>query len=331
MFRLVPVLIGLAAAAAACSPAEAPPVAVPVPAKTAADTAPDAVAVPADRDGQAARYLAIKDRYAALMPQDSAGPARILREEGPVLRQLAETAVDIPLRANASLLLGSLYEATGDRRTAISFYQQVSALLPEDAGPKRVLAVALAQDGQLAAAIEAQEFVVRDDPDDLEAWLLLGELAVKTDKTELATEAYAAYELRRKGLIDGISLKRADGTFPLAAEDRAACARALIPARDSGTAIALRYALEIETDPAVRVAIVEAMGTQRLVAYKPALTAKLAAETVQDVKDVMTWALAEIERDPLDARPNPTPPTTDAAGDGAGAAPAPKTEVSAQQ
>ena len=275
-------------------------------------------------DAMATRYLEIKERFAALGPEDKAGPGRIVAEVGPELRSIADSARDLHLRANASLLLGTLYEASGDARSAISFYRQVVALLPDDAAPHRVLAVALATDKQYAAALPEQERVVKDDPDDLEAWLLLGELAVKAGQKERATEAYAAYEMRRKGLIDGISLKKPDGVFILPAEQRAACARALIPARDNGTAIALLYALSIETEPAVRAAIVEAMGTQRLGGYKQALEDRLKTETAQEAKEAIIWALAEIQRDPLDTRPGPVPeavtaPAGDAAGAGAAA------------
>jgi Flp pilus assembly protein TadD len=303
-------LLALVLLSSACSGAD--PYMVPVAART--DTKAEAPAPALTDDAMASRYLEIKERFAALQPEDSAGPGRILGEVGGELRQIAESAKDVHLRANASLLLGTLYEASGDRRSAVSFYRQVTALLPGDAEPHRVLAMALAMDKQYAAALPEQEHVVKDDPDDLEAWLLLGEIAVKADQKERATEAYAAYEMRRKGLIDGISLKKVDGTFTLPAEQRAACARALIPARDNGTAIALLYALEIETEPAVRAAIVEAMGAQRLAGYKPALTAKLPKETAQEVKEAMIWALAEIERDPLDTRPGPLP--TIAAPDG---------------
>lgn len=268
-------------------------------------------------DAMAERYIAIKERYAALAEDDAEGPKKLIAEVGGELRQIAENATDVHLRANASLLLGTIHEASGDPRTAISFYHQVIALLPEDAEPHRVLAMALARDKQFAAALPEQERVVKDDLDDLEAWLLLGEIAVKAEAKDKATEAYAGYEMRRKGLIDGISLKKTDGTFVLPAEQRAASARALIPARDNGTAIALLYALEIETDPAVRLALVEAMGTQRLAGYKPALTAKLAKETAQEVKEAMIWALAEIEREPLDTRPGPLPGITAAPAVGA--------------
>ena len=272
-------------------------------AKAATATAP----APASDEALVERYLEIRERYAALLPEDQAGPKRILGEAGPELRQIAETARDPHLRANASLLLGTLHEDDGDLRSAVSFYRQAVSLLPEEAGLRRVLAMALARDKQFAAALPEQKRVVADDPDDLAAWLLLGEIAVKAGQQSAATEAYAAYEMRRKGLIDGITLKSPDGTFPLPAGQRADCARALIPARDNGTALALLYALDIETEPAVRQAIVEAMGTQRLTGYKLALETKLKTETAQEVKEVLVWALAEIQRDPLDTRPGPAP------------------------
>jgi tetratricopeptide (TPR) repeat protein len=290
---------------AACGGSGVDPHTAPIVTKAA--KAETKAAEPATDEALAGRYLEIKERFAALLPEDQAGPKRILAEAGPELRQIAETARDPHLRANASLLLGTLHEANNDPRSAISFYRQAVSLLPEDAAVRRVLAMALASDKQFAAALPEQKLVVADDPDDLEAWLLLGEVALKAGQKDTATEAYAAYEMRRKGLLDAITLKSADGTFPIPPDQRAGCARALIPARDNGTAIALLYALDIETDPPVRQALVEAMGTQRLAGYKLALETKLKTETAQEVKEAIVWALAEIQRDPLDSRPGPSP------------------------
>src|SRR5690606_4448328 len=125
------------------------------------------------------------------------------------------------LRANASLLLGTLHERAGDRTSAIAFYRQTLALLPNEVEPRRVLALALAADGQFTAAIPEQEAVVKDDPDDLEAWLLLGELNVKAERAEEAKLAYGAYEMRRRGLIDGLTLQNKDGTWSMPADQRA--------------------------------------------------------------------------------------------------------------
>lgn len=266
-----------------------------------------AAPTPATDDALADRYLAAKERLGALLPEDTAGPGRILTELGPGLREVADAAKDVHLRANASLLLGTLYQQSGDLRTAISFFRQSVALLPDEAGPSRILAIALAADKQYAPAIVEQRKVVADDPDDLEAWLLMGELGVRSDDKDLATEAYAAYEMRRKGLIDGLTLKSPEGVFTLPPDQRASCARALVPARDNGTAIALIYSLSIETDPTVRVAVVEAMGAHRLTGYKPVLEPLLTKETNQEVKEAIGWALAEIQRDPLESRPGPTP------------------------
>ena len=294
---------------AACGGSNVDPHTAPIVTKAAKDEAKAAApaTAPATDEALAGRYLEIKERYAALLPEDQAGPKRIIAEAGPELRQIAESARDLHLRANANLLLGTLHEANADPRSAISFYRQAVSLLPEDAGLRRVLAMALASDKQFVAALPEQKLVVKDDPDDLEAWLLLGEVALKAGEKDTATQAYAAYEMRRKGLLDAITLKSADGTFPMAPDQRAGSARALIPARDNGTALALLYALEIETDPVVRQAIVEAMGTQRLAGYKPALELKLKTENAQEVKEALVWALAEIQRDPLDTRPGPAP------------------------
>jgi len=322
--RILRCALALAPLLAACG-GGVDPYAVPIAARGPRPDATPAEA-PATDEALAGRYLEIKERFAALQPEDQAGPARVLRESGAELRQIAEGARDLHLRANANLLLGTLHEASGDPRSAISFYRQTIGLLPEDASLRRVLAMALASDKQFGAAVAEQRRVVADDPDDLEAWLVLGEVALKAGQKDVATEAYAAYEMRRKGLLDGITLKSADGTFPLPPDQRAGCARALIPARDNGTALALLYALEIETDPVVRQAIVEAMGTQRLAGYQQALEAKLRTETAQEVKEALAWALAEIQRDPLDTRPGPAPVDPNApapAPAGADAGPAP--------
>ncbi|MFY0531359.1 tetratricopeptide repeat protein [Nannocystis pusilla] len=258
-------------------------------------------------ESRAELYLQAKERMAALLPEDKDGPQRIVAELGPGLREIADNASDAPLRANASLLLGTLHERAGDRRTAISFYRQTLALLPNEIEPRRVLALALAADGQFEAAIPEQEAVVKDDPDDLEAWLLLGEVNVKAGRTEEATKAYAAYEMRRRGLIDGLTLQNKDGTYVMPVDQRAACARALIPARDNGTGLALLYALSREPDPVVRQALAEAMGSQRLTGYKAALTEAAAKEAHPEAKAAMLWAVQEIERDPLESRPGPAP------------------------
>ncbi|MCY1062380.1 tetratricopeptide repeat protein [Nannocystis sp. SCPEA4] len=294
-----------------------PPAPPPKP-RAEVKAAPETKAGPT-AESRAELYLQAKERLAALLPEDKDGPKRLVAELGPGLREIADNAADAPLRANASLLLGTLHERAGDRRTAISFYRQTLALLPNEIEPRRVLALALAGDGQYAAAIPEQEAVVKDDPDDLEAWLLLGELNVKADKPDDATKAYAAYEMRRRGLIDGLTLQNKDGTYVMPVDQRAACARALIPARDNGTALALLYALKREPDPVVRQALAEAMGTQRLTGYKAPLTDMAAREAHPEAKAAMLWAVQEIERDPLESRPGPVPVEgTGPKGQGAG-------------
>ncbi|HRI07660.1 MAG TPA: HEAT repeat domain-containing protein [Nannocystaceae bacterium] len=307
------VALGVLVAACGGSASQVPP-----PKKTA----PAAAATAVDDDALAGRYQAAKERVAGIDPADAMALKGALNELGPQLREIADKAKAPHLRANASLLLGSLYEQNGDRTAAIAFYRQSMALLPKEVEPARVLALALGADGQFVEAVALQRRVVEDDMDDLAAWLLLGELLVKAGDGGGASEAYVAYEVRRKGLIDGLTL-RGEGGFVKSPEERAGCALALAPAADNGTAIALIYALKNEADPKVRAAIVETMGIQHLAGYKQTLEERQASEDDAKVREVIAWALGEIARDPLDTRPGPAPQVA-APGEGtAGEAAAP--------
>ncbi|MEZ4381604.1 MAG: hypothetical protein R3A79_09660 [Nannocystaceae bacterium] len=271
-------------------------------------------------DAYVDRYQQAKQRIAELDVTNPMAVKGAVNQLAPDLREIADKAKDSHLRANASLLLGSLYQSAGDDRSAIAFYRQAHGLLPDEIEPVRVLALALGRDGQFKEAAALQAKVVEDDMDDLEAWLLLGELHLKGGDEEEAKKAYIRYEIRRKGLLDGLTL-RADGEFVTSAKDRAVCAGALAPAADNGTAMALLYALKFEPDPKVRAAILETMGIQRLVGYKQAITERLAIEDDPAVQEVGKWALDEIERDPLDSRPGVAPEVAaEAAAEGDAAA-----------
>jgi tetratricopeptide (TPR) repeat protein len=222
------------------------------------------------------------------------------------LKRVANEAEDGHLRANASLLLGSLYEQRGDQRSAISFYRQAQELIPEEVGPYIVLALALSKAERWDEAIVAQWIVVEMIPDDLVGWLLLGELHVKAGKLEDAAQVYTAYEQRRKGLLDGLTLKQG-GEYVESEAERAACAEALAPAIDNGTALALMYALDSDPSPVVRVAVATIMGEQRLLGYAKLLATKQASETDVEVKKAIEWAIAEIEREPVETAPGPVP------------------------
>jgi tetratricopeptide (TPR) repeat protein len=248
------------------------------------------------------RYVAAKQRIAATETLPDASVAEIEAD----LRRVANEAEDVHLRANASLLLGSLFDDRNDVRTAISFYRQAVELVPDDADTHIVLALALAKAEKWDDAITEQWIVVKAIPDDLVGWLLLGELHVKAGDLEEAAKVYGAYELRRKGLFDGLTLKK-DGVYLKAEADRIACAEALAPAIDNGTALGLMYALDSDPEPKVRAAIVGVMGEQRLFGYKKMLTDKAGSETDAEVKEAITWALAEIEREGVETNPGPVP------------------------
>ena len=154
----------------------------------------------------------------------------------------------------------------GDFAGAIRRFEQVATLLPEEPAGHAVLALARAATKDFEGALVAQKRLVELDPDDLQAWLIWGELQVKAGHPEEAAKVYAGYEVRRKGLLDGLTLKKGEA-YELQPEDRAGCARALGAATDNGTALALLYALSSDPHPGVRAALVEVMAEQRLEGY----------------------------------------------------------------
>lgn len=263
-------------------------------------------AAPTDAGDHEKRYLVAKTQIEG----GDVGP-----EVEAELRAVANEAKDAHLRANASLLLGSILEAKGDRKSAIAFYRQARVLVPEEAEVHAVLALALAAEKDFDEAIEVQNQVVNLVPDDLQAWLILGELNVKGGKEDGAKAAYAGYELRRKGLLDGLTLTKGE-SYVLSPTDRAECAFALGPALDNGTALALLYALDSDPDAGVRATVASVMGEQRLTGYKPGLEAAIEKEKDADAKAAMVWALAEIERDPVETAPGAAPADAIAAAEG---------------
>jgi tetratricopeptide (TPR) repeat protein len=265
---------------------------------------PAADAPPVDPDApdetRAARYVALRDRVAA-EPSVALGSefAAMAKE----LSEIATSARDAHLRANAALLLGSLREARGDRTAAIAEYRHAAALVPDDAGPRMALAVALAAAGEVSEAAEVQLQATELDPDNLENWLALGELRTRAGDQEGAAAAYVDYERRRKGLIDGLTLTDKAGAPLITTDERIGCAEALASASDEGTAVALVYALTKDPDPAVRGTVAAVMGLQRLSLYLPPLRQRLPEEPDTEVRDAIDAAIAEISAAPIELAP----------------------------
>ena len=247
-------------------------------------------------------YLDSKARFDATdqLPEDS------FREIKADLMRVANESEDVHLRTNASLLLGSIHEQQGDQRSAISFYRQGVELTPGEVDTHIVLALALAKAEQWDEAIAEQWKVVNMIPDDLMGWLLLGELHVKGGKLDEAAKVYGAYEMRRMGLLDGLTLKR-DGEYVKDEAERVACAEALVVANDNGTSMGLLYALDSDPSPVVRERVAAIMGEQRLEGYRKLLGQKLETEADEAVKKAIEWAIAEIDREPLETSPGPVP------------------------
>ena len=133
------------------------------------------------------------------------------------------------------------------------------------------------------------------------------EFEVDTKESVEGIAAYVDYERRRKGLIDGLTLKNKGGEFMVSTEERVGCAEALASATDQGTAIALTYALKSDPEADVRATVASVMGIQRLSVYKPALEAAL-PKAQGEVKEAVAWALSEIDRDPVTPKAPELPP-----------------------
>lgn len=224
---------------------------------------------------------------------------------GARLRAVVEHAKDPHLRANACVLAASMYDARKDYKTALSFYRQTIALVPQEPVGYALSALTLAKLKDFGQAVAMQQEVVRRDPDDLQAWLLLGELNVRAKRHEDATKAYAAYETRRTGLLEGLTRKNKQGEFALSAEERRKCVHALSAAPDAGTSLALVYALKSEPDATVRSALVDVMQEQRFMGYLRPLQEWKAQEPDPKIGLQIDGAIKAILADPVKTRPEP--------------------------
>ncbi|MCA9653648.1 MAG: hypothetical protein KC501_27265 [Myxococcales bacterium] len=279
------------------SASEAPP--------AADDAAGDGPTTPApDDDAAAERYLEIKATVDADPEVAKGAQFPQLKAD---LEAIANGAGAPTMRANAALLLGSLFDVRGESLRASGYYQHAATLVPDDAGPHMALAVALASTGDFEGAVKAQQQAATLDPDNLENWLALGELHTRAGHQDEAVQAYVGYELRRKGLIDGLTLHDEAGTYVVGVEERIGCASALAAAADQGTGVALVYALRTDPDPTVREAVARVMGVHRLDLYLPVLQTQAKEEADADVKEAVSWALAEIARDPVRIDPTERP------------------------
>ncbi len=280
---------------------------VPNPPASAAQS-PSKSTAPLDDDAAAELYLSVKEQF-------EADPGVVEGPKFPKLKadleQIANGAVAKPMRANAALLLGAMMTERGGVAQAAGYYEHAATLIPDDAGPFMALAVAHASAKNFSEAVKAQEDAARLDPDNLENWLALGELRMRAGDQDGSVQAYLAYEKRRKGLIDGLTLHDDQGNYVVSVDDRVGCAEALAAAADQGTAVALIYSLRSDPEAAVRAAVAGVMGLHRLESYRPALETQKAEENDPQVKEAVEWALAEIAKAPVTMDPTERPRLAD--------------------
>jgi len=282
----------------ACEGESAQPVTQPDPAVTPSAAVNDVPTARSD-DEWAEIYLGWKDRIDVVL-----SPAESERMQAE-LRRIANEAVDVPLRANASLLLGSVHASRNEHARAEAFFRHAAELVPDDPGPQMALALALHRQAKYPEAAAVQLRVTELDPDNLENWLSLAEIRYRAGDQPGSLAAYVSYEQRRKGLIDGLTLPSRAGGYVVSETERVGCAQALASATDQGTAVALAYALRSDPSAVVRITVAEVMEIQRLGWYRPVLEGALAAEKDPATKEAIGAALAEVLRDPVDVREPP--------------------------
>lgn len=291
----LPVRLGLLVAVTACSSKSPPAKAT---SKEVGAKPAGAKPVPKPKDW-AAQYREVK--------QASGDPQALsdseLRGLAGRLREVIERAGDPHLRANACILAASLFDAKKQYATALSYYRQAIALVPQEPSGYALSALTLAKLSRFEEAVKMQRELVRRDPDDLQGWLLLGELNMRAQKPERAAKAYAAYETRRAGLLEGLTRKNADGAYALDESHRRDCVHALAAAPDAGTSLALVYALQSEPASSVRAAIVQVMHEQRFAGYLRPLQAWKAKEKDAALVKQIEQAIQAITKDPVKTRP----------------------------
>ncbi|MGB1110225.1 MAG: tetratricopeptide repeat protein, partial [Gammaproteobacteria bacterium] len=133
-------------------------------------------------------------------------------------RTLYESNPDAP---DVLRLLGSAQMAAKENASAVTTFQRMANLMPEQALPRILLATAEAASGDQAAAEKALRDVLKDDPENLQAKSLLAKVLVDANKAQQALKE--ALDLQKQHpkeaagfLIEGDVLTR-EGDHKLAA------------------------------------------------------------------------------------------------------------------
>jgi tetratricopeptide (TPR) repeat protein len=229
---------------------------------------------------------------AALTAEQAFLHAKFELEQGrraEAMRLFREAALGAPtpeLKANALLGLGSALSEAGDHKQALTAYEEVATLRPDEPDAWRVLAYEAHTSGAREAEARALEHLVALQPDSLSAYLDLAGVDVALGRVEQSKDVYLRYEARRKDLI----LELAAAKEP---KEREAACEALSGAKDATTARALVLALT-DRAPSVRRACLEAIGRLGVDVdpeIRPALKAYAARERDPQLKRAAEEAL----------------------------------------
>ncbi|MCK5796546.1 MAG: HEAT repeat domain-containing protein [Deltaproteobacteria bacterium] len=179
------------------------------------------------------------------------------------------------LEANCYLGLGSSLSDMGKKREAVEAFQKVVTLRPKDAMAYQMLAIGLRDIGSNVEAAKALERASVLEPDHLSIYQDLMALDLEAKRTKAAQKVYERYEARRKNLLQRVLEAKEAGL-------REDAAVALGEARDDETARGLVRALS-DRSPAVRMAVIRALGQQGLaVARKPLVALKKTTRSAEE-------------------------------------------------
>lgn len=215
------------------------------------------------------------------------------------------------LAANCYLGLGSALGELGQKAASVEAYRKVVALLPQDPGAYRALAIGLEDLGKLDEAASSLRQSLELDPDQLTAYQDLASLFLRQKDHAKAQQAFVAYEQRRARLIKVLGLSKE-------VEQRESAAAILGQARDESTARALGLALA-DNEKRVRLAVIRALGQQGLKSGAGPLK-----DRKRNTRDVDELKAIQFSLESIEAAVQPAPaPAPAPAGKPAATPPAP--------
>jgi tetratricopeptide (TPR) repeat protein len=251
------------------------------------------------RQGRRGPRRSPADQRVPLLPSSGPLAQRVLHDQGrslllagkpreavAVLQRAIEAHPRGSLLARCYLGLGTALAQQGEVARAVEAYRQLVHLRPEDAEARRALALGLEQAGDRQAAGKELRRALALDGDLLVAYQDLAALLLEQGEAAGAQEVYQRYEARRKRLLE-IVAGGGSGDEGLRAVQR------LAEAPDERTARWLVDRLE-QAPRQLQLAMIAALGRQRLPLAEEALRRLLESSTDVEQRRAIRLSLERI-------------------------------------